>query len=118
MANPNPTDMKTHLINEYRRATAEVLGWKYTKDSKWMAHDKYGHRPVEFWEPDIDANQAMMVEDWLIEQGCWIEVKICKSFTRYFIFHHLENRWSEESDKSRLTAFAMAFMEYIKTNKT
>ena len=93
------------VVQEYRKASAEALGFT----NSWSAD---GYK----WQPDKDANQREMIEDWLIEQGCGLQYQ-------YDIYD--DNEWSiiidgddggYGIDKSKSPAFMKAFMEYI-TNK-
>jgi len=74
--------MKNNKITEYRKASAKALGFKniniYANDNVevWDNHIRL------IWQPDKDANQMLMVLDWLREQKVG-SLKLLKIFDKY-----------------------------------
>ena len=67
---------ETTEIQEYRKASAKKLSNKYQFDFKFWLMSKIiriYHNPIDGewieWSPDTDANQMLIVWDWLEEQG-------------------------------------------------
>jgi len=113
-------------IQEYRKASAEALGFDFYKNPKLsepffvlIDNGEETSSPV-VWHPDSNVNQMLMIEDWLIDQGCaityngiakrksWIIRKLNQE-KLFKIFIHKE-------DKSKLIAFMKAFMEKHSAN--
>ena len=109
--------METHLVQEYRKQSAEKLG----RIDKWTYEDHFtidGKLSIPFnqWNPLKNANQREMIEDWLIEQGCRIiyEYKMRDKKWKVDIYSTFAD--GVVLNESKSVAFMKAFMEYI-TNK-
>ena len=68
-------------MNNYRQSTAKALGFEVKNKmnelgrfDNYFIGDKWECR-VQEWQPDKDANQREMIEDWLIEQGWSIKIR-------------------------------------------
>lgn len=112
-------------ILEYRKASAEVLGFDFYKNPKLsepffvlIDNGEETSSPVT-WQPDTDLNQMGMIEDWLIEQGCSfiIESPYKQRKEWYIKIYGYKSAIPQgvKKDKSKPIAFMKAFMEYIKT---
>ena len=115
--------MKQINIQAYCKASAEALGLK-TRLSAWpstpgqLCYYPYEKNKMLYipWQPDKDANQQNMIEDWLIEQGYAIEVTHWDEVVSWRV-----SIWDkaptikiiEMFGKSKSIAFAKAFMSYI-----
>jgi len=117
-------------IQEYRKASAEALGFTFCDDwyrtyplDVYLKNGKFVCNVADFpWNPDSNANQMLMIENWLIEQGCavtyngtakrksWI-IRKPNQEKSFKIFIHKE-------DKSKLIAFMKVFMEFKTKMKT
>ena len=85
-------------MNNYRQSTAEALGIKKSLSITWSEyHIVDGNH--EIWQPDKDANQMLMVWEWLKKQGLKVELR--------------EIMWAyAEIDISLFTATEKAWEEY------
>ena len=102
------------MIQEYRKASAKKLEIKMDSDGSYF--DPTAIDFISIWQPDKDANQREMIEDWFTEQGYGIDYEIFD--TRCWVaIHRLKNEIFEYEDKSRSTAFMKAFMDYIEHGK-
>ncbi len=114
----NKVYIKTmNKIQEYRKASAEALeidpiehhwlkGWVILVKIK-------GHR-IE-WHPDIDANQMLKVWEWLMKQGCFLNIDNWDINSPYRVTFATENGLKKGGHESVLIATMKAFMEFIKT---
>ena len=104
------------MIQEYRKASAGKLGLEWTlhpttKQVCININKVKDDSPLwKLWQPDKDANQREMIEDWLIEQKCSIGTNYHRGTKDWLAWIELY----EAYDKSKSTAFMKAFMEYIK----
>ena len=117
-------------ITEYRKATAEALGFKIAGYG-YLSPGCYEHRAyykggsqicdVGDWHPDTDHDQMAMVKKLLFDQGYRILMDLYSTEKKVFIYPHGIKGSSydcyEFSDKSELTAFRKAFMKYYKTKQ-
>ena len=55
------------MIQEYRKASAEALNITIDKKKRRIRIDGIW-LPETYWQPDKDANQMLMVWDWLKKQ--------------------------------------------------
>ncbi len=93
---------RTIMIQEYRKVSAEAIGLIVTEFSTGIV-TRYKDGTYINWYPDTDANQMLMVWDWMRTSG---KRKILREiFENYLVF------------KDTLELATMkAFMEYTKNN--
>ena len=107
-------------ITEYRKASAEALN--LMGEVPYYIEDH--NNDFTLWQPDIDANQREMIEDWLIKQGCETYCSIHRtSLTKTVQYDYrivndeTDNRAIKISQESKSMSFMKVFMKYIKTKK-
>ena len=99
-------------IQEYRKASAEALGYKtrnhyYSNESRATYHKYPEPAPVcdvEDWQPNKKANQMLMV---------WELMK--NNMTGTSILYEMIKEWLYAPNSDIKLATMKAFMEYIKT---
>jgi len=103
--------MEAHI--EYRQQSAGKLGIEV-----WDAMDglRIKQQGNPLWQPDKDANQREMIEDWLIEQGCEIHYMLHK-YEKACMINESRKGHPWHYDKSQSKAFMISFMEYIKSEE-
>ena len=87
------------MIQEYRKATAEALGFKKSKD-KYYSELNHAFILVSDWQPDKDANQMLMVLDLLRDKAASLEAW---------------SQWYYDEIDLKL-ATMQAYHKYLKTN--
>ncbi len=99
-------------ILEYRKASAEWMG----KKPQFIRGFGKIHMITEYWQPDQDANQREMIEDWLIEQGYFITMHRSQAIKKIWAVaigkDETLNLFYRGEDKSKSVAFMNAFMEW------
>jgi len=113
--------MTPQEIQEYRKVSAEVLGHKDISEPKATAIIVLIDGVIYEWQPDLDANQMLMVWDWIIDQGGDIRFRLSWWFGKREnkrpenIFElYSKGKFTGENSDIRL-ATAKAFMTYYKT---
>ena len=111
-------------IQEYRKASAIEIGLAvYTMDSGRIEYADKDGRKIE-WQPDIDANQREMIEDWLINPSGTHGLDIKFQFEQdsggvwlaeFWRRGHPKDVYHSYEDESKSIAFMETFMQYIKT---
>ena len=102
--------MKTEEeIQKYRKATAEALELidVYYEENEFSDTDQF-----RLWQPDKDANQMLMVWEWLKDRRPEIMISIYPDIVYYAIFPEINEETIEASDKDIKLATMKAFMEY------
>ncbi|MBA7627107.1 hypothetical protein ES703_34569 [subsurface metagenome] len=98
--------------------------------AEWLGYEIQGLSPNEvsiknpfgepfsiFWKPDKDRNQQKLIEDKLIEMGCFITYTFDDHEEKWRICIYEEDYDVMEIDKSKDIAFIDAVIELIKQNE-
>ena len=109
-------------IYEYRKASAEALGYTWClKGFLSVVYDKDDGSMI-LWEPDEDANQREMIEDFLLrEHGLDILMRFEQDsgpvwLAEFWRRGRPKDIYVTSEDKSKPIAFMKAFMEYQDTS--
>ncbi len=112
------------MIQEYRKASAEWMGFTFCDDwyqnyqlNVYLSNGKFVCNIVD-WQPDLkkNADQCEMIEDLLVKQKVAIEIhspfkKLYWDEWRITMFT-FRGKVVREYDKSKPIAFMKAFMEW------
>ena len=109
----------------YHKASAEALGLHAIKYEGKVYANTSENEIKKIWQPDLDANQMLMVWDWLREQGYAIRaddssIVSAKGDREKYWYVHIRkglNIVAIGRDADILLATAEAFMSYYETIK-
>jgi hypothetical protein len=113
--------METRLIQEYRIKSAEMLGFKFIErepfgpdridkeDGEWM----WFHN----WFPDQNADQMLMVWEYLSKQGYRIHISTGPAIDMLELYYDRYKIFEEIDWNSIFDATMKAFMEYVKSTE-
>ena len=99
------------MSKEYRIKSAEALGLLVIEiDGAIITVQINGIRVI--WNPIEDANQMLMVWDWLIKTGCLIQAEGDRKDWEILFFFTADSPCFRANNKDIKLATAEAFMEY------
>lgn len=107
------------MVTEYRKASAEALGLEIIF-GRVVVRDKKGNNisnqwnAYGDWEPEKDANQMLMVWEWLIEQECFLNIDKWGDTSPWRFTAATEKGLNKGGDNDIKLATMKAFMEFIK----
>ena len=99
-------------IKEYRKASAEALfHHKLIRHSIELCEVRYRNE-WHIWHPDTDADQMLMVWEYLLKQGCILSIYHWGETSPWRFYVGTESKISKGGDKSIFIATMKAFMEW------
>ena len=110
------------MIPEYRKASAEALGLdviEWHRDNLIFLFRQVGKPDKQVWQPDKDANQREMIEDWLMnEKDLCIRTDQGSCECSVLIYGvPIYGNPIGATDTTKSTAFMKVFMRFVKTTK-
>ena len=115
----NAEELKQKEIQEYRKASAEALGLQIYRVTDKLVEVvlRLPDQPYDTngeWQPDKDANQMLMVWEWLKDQGHGVYIEYYYDDPKLIVsIWNGTRRFDSEEESSLLIAFMKAFMEYL-----